>query len=205
MLALQAVWVGVWAAAAAGVYLHYHNQPADATTPDLHSHHLHTGTTTTSSSSSVSYSNNIPSSVVFLLLLSLYWGIQLVKSVLQCTVSGVVGSWWFQPVCTSAVRGALLRSTTTSFGSLCFGSLLVAIVHTIREMMAAIRNRRRDQRTRNVASDCALCVVDKLLQWLESLLVYFNKYAFCYVAAYGLPFIESGRRVSDLFYKRLVS
>jgi hypothetical protein len=32
---------------------------------------------------------------------------------------------------------------------------------------------------------------------------YFNKYAYCYVAAYGLGFVESAKKVTQLFTDRL--
>ncbi len=33
----------------------------------------------------------------FLLLVSFFWTLQVVGGVLNCTVAGVVGSWWFVP------------------------------------------------------------------------------------------------------------
>jgi hypothetical protein len=47
-----------------------------------------------------------------------------------------------------------------------------------------------------------LFLVDQLLLLIESALMYFNKYAFCYVAAYGDSFMASGEKVVRLFTRR---
>jgi len=75
--------------------------------------------------------------VAFLFLLSFYWTHQVMKNVVRVSVSGVVGTWWFSPaeaasICSDAVCHSLIRSTTYSFGSICFGSLIVAILHMLR-------------------------------------------------------------------------
>jgi len=82
--------------------------------------------------------------VVFLLLLSYYWTYQVLKNIVHVTVSGTVGTWWFVPsdaasCCSHAVRDSYLRSVTTSFGSICFGSLLVAIIQAMKQMVRRLR------------------------------------------------------------------
>ena len=67
--------------------------------------------------------------VVFLFLVSFYWSHQVIKNTVHCTVAGTVGTWWFAPheassCCSSAIRDSWIRSVTTSFGSICFGSLI---------------------------------------------------------------------------------
>lgn len=67
--------------------------------------------------------------VVFLFLVSFYWSHQVIKNTVHCAVAGTVGTWWFAPheassCCSSAVRDSWIRSVTTSFGSICFGSLI---------------------------------------------------------------------------------
>ena len=81
--------------------------------------------------------------VVLLFMLSFYWTHQVMKNVVKVSVSGVVGTWWFSPgeaasLCSDAVRHSLIRSTTFSFGSICFGSLIVAILHMLRNFSAFI-------------------------------------------------------------------
>lgn len=67
----------------------------------------------------------------FFLLLALFWGQQVVQNILTCTTAGVVATWWYRERSEGSVTGSLYRSMTTSFGSICFGSLLVAILQTL--------------------------------------------------------------------------
>jgi hypothetical protein len=141
---------------------------------------------------------------MFLMFLSLYWGIQVIKAVVQTTVAGTLACWWFQPKREAPVRGSLFRALTSSFGSICLGSLIVALIQALREVLQGMRRQamRGDGRNRNAWTACFLAVLDTLLDWVEQAVQYFNKYAYCYVAAYGLGFVQSGRLVTSLFYTR---
>lgn len=69
---------------------------------------------------------------LFFMLISVYWGQQVLQNILTCTTSGVVASWWYQPNTKKVTAGALYRSLTSSFGSICFGSLIVAVLQALR-------------------------------------------------------------------------
>jgi hypothetical protein len=66
-----------------------------------------------------------------------YWISEVIKNIIHVTISGVYGSWYF---CSNkpggfpkgATRGAFKRAMTYSFGSISFGSLLVAIIQFLR-------------------------------------------------------------------------
>jgi hypothetical protein len=65
-----------------------------------------------------------------LLLISFYWTNMVIKNIVRVTVASAIGTWWFTPgeiqtCCSSAVGRPLLQSFTTSFGSICMGSLVV--------------------------------------------------------------------------------
>jgi len=139
----------------------------------------------------------------FALAFSLYWAVEVNKNVLQVTVSGATATWFFQPDRVAAVRGSLFRALTTSFGSICFGSLLVAFVQTFRDAVNLVRNKlNANARQRNIMTAVLLCILDQLLAWLEALVRYFNRYAFVYCAAWGKSYLESGRSVCQLFERR---
>eukprot|EP00804_Cyclotella_cryptica_P030708 CCRYP_009124-RB/>CCRYP_009124-RB protein AED:0.05 eAED:0.05 QI:233/1/1/1/1/1/4/588/512 len=135
--------------------------------------------------------------VGFLFLLSLYWTHQVVKNVLRSTVSGVVGTFWFDPTeassfCSSAVGHSFIRSTTYSLGSICFGSLIVALLHMLHKSL------HRAQRTGGILR----CIVHCILAYIEALVQYFNKWAYIYVGLYGYSYIDAGKRVANLFKTR---
>ena len=85
----------------------------------------------------------------------------------------MVGNWWFEPseancCCSSALNNSFLRAITTSFGSICFGSLLVAILDALRLLAQTARN----------ADDGGIgaCIAECILNCLARLLEYFNKW-----------------------------
>ena len=85
--------------------------------------------------------------------------------------SGVVATWWIVPedassCCSSAIWDSLKRTLTTSFGSICFGSLLVAIIQALR----ALANTARSQ-----DDGILLCLAECILACIAGLIEYFNK------------------------------
>lgn len=108
--------------------------------------------------------------VTFLLLLSFYWTSSVIRNTVHVTVAGVVGTWWFVPTeaasfCSSAVRESYVRSMTTSFGSICMGSLLVAIVEALEK---TVKNQREER------DGLILCLAQCLLACLRDVIEYFN-------------------------------
>jgi len=136
--------------------------------------------------------------ILFVLFLSLFFTQQVLESCVHVTVAGTVGTWWVAPnesgCCSRGVCNSFIRTITTSFGSICFGSLLVAILQALRAVASTAR----------ASDDCALiaCVAECILGCLQSILEYFNKWAFIYVGVYGFNYIESGKSVMQLFASR---
>jgi len=130
---------------------------------------------------------------VFLLVFSFYWTVQVIRNLLHATVAGVVGSWFFysdDAMSPSPTWNSFKRAATTSLGSIAFGSMLVAIIDTIKFIL--------DQMIRNT---CLRYVVDCLCTCIQDLLAYFNFYAYIFVALYGDSFCEAGKKVWDLVGK----
>eukprot|EP01084_Bolivina_argentea_P208146 354987_1 len=126
--------------------------------------------------------------VIFLLLVSFYWGVNVWRNVSHTTTCGVAATWYFNPgQLINPSRASFKRAMTTSFGSICFGSLLVALLQALRGML---RN--------SGCKGCLICI----LACIERLMRYFNAYAFAQVAIYGTNFWTSASRTVDLFMKR---
>mmetsp|Transcript_15057 Transcript_15057/g.31044 ORF Transcript_15057/g.31044 Transcript_15057/m.31044 type:complete len:516 (-) Transcript_15057:127-1674(-) len=136
--------------------------------------------------------------LLFCFFLSFYWTSQIITNVVHVTTAGTVGTWWFHPeeasgCCSRAVRESYGRSLTSSFGSICFGSLLVAIVQTLKEMAHHAQS----------GDDSILrCVAICILGCIESLIEYFNKWAFVFVGIHGFSFMEAGKNAMTLFRTR---
>jgi hypothetical protein len=86
------------------------------------------------------------------------------------------------------------RATTHSFGSICFGSLLVAIVQALRALEHYTRE--------NDEMSALQCIIQCMLGCIESIIEYMNKWAYVYVGLYGFSYIEAGRNVIQLFQQR---
>jgi hypothetical protein len=150
--------------------------------------------------------NSMTGIAFFLFTLSLYWGIQVCRNIVSSTVAGTIACWWFTPHRSKIVAGSLFRAFTSSFGTICFGSLLISIVQTLKSMVESARrgasNGREGYGPRSVFSAVVFWVTDCLISILERILVYVNRYALVYSAAYGSNFATSGARVWDLFTER---
>ena len=133
--------------------------------------------------------------VVLLLLLSLYWNLEVFKNLCHCTVCGVASAWYFSPappadsaqVTSPLTRQALKRACTTSLGSVVLGSLIVSVIQALR---ATVRQMARYKNSHQ----CVTCVVDCLLSILERWISFFNKYAYAHVSIYGESFVASAKR-----------
>ena len=73
----------------------------------------------------------------------------------------------------------------------------MAIIKTLRAMA---KNAERDQGNRG--GGFLACIAQCILSCLESILQYFNKWAFVYVGLYGYPYLEAGKNVVTLFKHR---
>jgi hypothetical protein len=134
-------------------------------------------TTTTCDDSGCETHSNLGMWVFWLFLLSLYWTTQVIKNMLHTTVAGVVGTWWFAPsdaasCCSKALLDSLFRTSTYSLGSICFGSLVVALVQVLQFMIHMARS--QGQRRNNLC----LCLLECLVSRIEQLIQYVNKWAF---------------------------
>ena len=143
--------------------------------------------------------NEINGGITFLFFVSLYWTAQVVTNVVHVTVAGTVGTWWLHPVeangcCSRGVRSSYWRSITTSFGSICLGSLIVALIQATREIVRSLRD--------DGEGGLLFCIADCLLSCIESLVEYFNKWAYVYVGLYGHSFMEASINVVQLFKSR---
>jgi hypothetical protein len=142
--------------------------------------------------------NDINGGMVFLFLVSYFWTAQVIKNVVHTTVAGTVGTFWFTPreangCCSRGVRDSYVRSITTSFGSICLGSLIVALIQAAKEMIHSMRHQ---------GDSMMYCLAECLLGCIESLAQYFNQWAFVYVGLYGYTFMEAGKNVMQLFQSR---
>ena len=83
---------------------------------------------------------------------------------------------------------------TTSFGSICFGSLIVAIIQALKSLAQSARE--------NGDAGILACIAECILGCIQAIVEYFNKWAFIYVGLYGYSYMEAGKNVITLFRNR---
>merc|ERR1719335_1011915 len=76
------------------------------------------------------------------LVFSFYWTSEVISNTLHTTVSGVVGRWYFKAL--GGTSEALTRSLTKSFGSVCFGSFIMAAVRTLSFICECVKSAAED-------------------------------------------------------------
>ncbi|KDO70052.1 hypothetical protein CISIN_1g010892mg [Citrus sinensis] len=78
---------------------------------------------------------------------------------------------------------SLRYAVTTSLGSICYGSLFTAAIRTLRWEIRGIRSKIGN-------NECLLCCVDFLFHLVETLVRFFNKYAYVQVFIYFLKSVS---------------
>jgi hypothetical protein len=136
--------------------------------------------------------------MAFLMLLSYFWTHQVLSNTMHVTTAGVIGTWWFEPIeasafCSPSIKDSFVRSTTYSFGSICFGSLIVAVIQTLRHLQNQLRHSDDD------SMKLIGCIIQCILACIEDLIEYFNEWAYIYVGLYGYSYLDAGRNVIELF------
>lgn len=111
------------------------------------------------------------------LVFSYYWTSQVIKTIIHVTDSGVFATFYFlegTPNGTgpTPTLSSLKRACTTSIGSVCYGSLIIAILNTTRFILRSVA--RGDDGACGFIAACLEC----LLSWIEQLVEYFNHYAY---------------------------
>ncbi|RPD78068.1 DUF580-domain-containing protein [Lentinus tigrinus ALCF2SS1-7] len=138
---------------------------------------------------------------------SFLWTSQVIGNVALATLAGgPFGSWYYfgpreqglmpkHPTLTSFVR-----ASTLSLGSIAFGSLIVTLLELIRMLLNAARNSANAE-GHPVEACLALCA-ECFIGCIESLVQYFNRYAYIEIALYGKPYLSAAKDTWRLFKDR---
>lgn len=125
-----------------------------------------------------------------------YWITEVIKNIIHVTISGVYGSWYFcaqKPggFAKGATRGAFKRSVTYSFGSISFGSLLVAIIQCLRQACTIAQQNEAAQG--NIVGSILFCILQCFIGLLDWAVQFINEYAFSYIALYGKAYVPAAK------------
>lgn len=136
--------------------------------------------------------------LLLVLCVSLFWTGAVLCNTVHVIVSGMVFLVLFHGGREAAsmphkpLMKCLRYAVTTSFGSICYGSLFTAAIRTLRWEIRGFRSKIGN-------NECLLCCVDFLFHLVETLVRFFNKYAYVQIAIFGKNFNKSARDAWELF------
>jgi hypothetical protein len=125
-----------------------------------------------------------------------YWISEWIKNTIHVTVAGVYGSWYFcsgKPggMPTGATSGAFRRAMTYSFGSISFGSLIVALINMLRQACSIAQQ--NEAASGNMIGSIMFCCLGCFINLLDWAVTFFNRYAFSHIALYGKAYIPAAK------------
>ncbi|KAL8914559.1 MAG: hypothetical protein Q9171_000912 [Xanthocarpia ochracea] len=125
-----------------------------------------------------------------------YWISEWIKNTIHSVIAGVYGSWFFcagKPggMPSGATRGAFRRSMTYSFGSISFGSLVVALINMLRQAVSIAQQ--QEAQSGNIVASMAFCCLGCIIGLLNWAVQFINRYAFSHIALYGKAYIPAAK------------
>jgi len=145
--------------------------------------------------------------LVFYETFSFLWTSQVIGNVAIATLAGgPYGAWYyFGPselgeMPKHPTFSSFVRASTLSLGSIAFGSLIVALLDLLKLVLNTVQQSGADDGhpIQVCLAICASCFVG----FIESLVEYFNRYAYIEVALYGKAYIPAAKSTWRLFKDR---
>eukprot|EP00980_Cylindrotheca_fusiformis_P001217 scaffold328_cov130-Cylindrotheca_fusiformis.AAC.31 len=139
--------------------------------------------------------------------ISYYWTIHVLMNIVQVTVAGLIGKWWYTPdgdisKRLSDLNASFFRSAFYGIGSICYGSLFVGPVRLLRQLSAFFRPNEGGTSSLLCLHQCLFCIQSCVTSCVDTLSDRYSPWAFTYVGLYGYGLVEGGQNASDLFEKR---
>ncbi|KAF1796272.1 plasma-membrane choline transporter-domain-containing protein [Mucor lusitanicus] len=143
-------------------------------------------------------SNSKLNAAMVFLVFSFYWTTQVIAYVTHVTLAGVFATVYFlNNQIAHPIWGSAKRALTTSFGSICFGGLLIAVINTVRYFLQVARSG-----SDNELLSFVLCILECFVACIQGMFEWFNQYAFSGVAIYGQGFVPSAKRTWSMIQDR---
>lgn len=127
-----------------------------------------------------------------------YYISEVIRTVIHCVISGIFGSWYYmsksdQGMPRRPALGSFKRAMTRSFGSICFGSLLAALMDLLRAILKMLRKNVTSKSSSRFVLQIVFSVLDWIIGCVEWVAEYFNRYAYSFVSLYGKSYLRSAK------------
>ncbi|KAG0079856.1 putative choline transporter, neither null mutation nor overexpression affects choline transport [Podila epicladia] len=118
-----------------------------------------------------------------------YWTSQVITNIVYATVAGVAAIHYLpsKTLSDTSFKSFLKSVCTTSLGSICYGSLIIAPVQIVRSASNRLRTSEDD------VDVCCVSFLDAIIGCVRGFNTSINKYAFYDVAIYGKPFYPAAK------------
>jgi len=136
-----------------------------------------------------------------------FWIVAFLSAVYQHVVAGSVAGWYFSRdvMSSNKVRetafSSLLHAVTYSFGSLAFGSLVLAFVRFLNFLLGLTKK----QNYKNRLMVCLISFLQCLVSCIEGMVQYINKFAYIHIAMHGYSFCTAARECFELVSRNFFS
>ncbi|ORX85667.1 DUF580-domain-containing protein [Anaeromyces robustus] len=140
--------------------------------------------------------------VYVFLVFSFFFSSQVINNTVHVIISGVFATYYFRGVVEPGTNNieidvrnptikSFKRAITTSFGSICFGSLIIAVIQTLEFLARQTKNEAAENE--NYILCIIACCVECILSCIGDMVEYFNVYAFTEVAIYGKSYCQAAK------------
>jgi len=140
------------------------------------------------------YSENSKYAFLYMLF-SWFWTSEFIVAFGQLSIALAITSWYFTRDKSLIGSGTVFWAMRTTFfchmGTAAFGSLTIAIVKTIRAIIAYLQKQAQQQK--NKLMEYVMCVCQCCMWCLEKCMKFLNKNAYIITAIYGYSFMKSAR------------
>ncbi|XP_044488424.1 protein PNS1 isoform X2 [Mangifera indica] len=136
----------------------------------------------------------VPPLIIIALVLSLAWTTEVMRNVVNLTVSRVIALYYLRGMQPST-QFCFQRALTKNLGSACLGSLFVPAIEALRIVARGLNVLEGED---EFMFSCAHCC----LRVMESIFRYGNGWAYVQVAAYGKGFVKASQDTWGLFERQ---
>jgi len=127
----------------------------------------------------------------FVCVLLMVWGGLTAYNFCHVTYCGVFGRWYCNKMGSNPLTASFKVAATTSFGSICLGSFIIA---AIKALEAMVRQMRQDMQSEGNIVGCVLmAILECLISCIGDIMEYFSEWAYVQVACRGVSFCTAVR------------
>jgi len=140
------------------------------------------------------------------MLFTWFWTSQFIIAAGQLVVAMSVATWYFTRDKKTVGNGTFIKSMKKAMwyhlGTAAFGSLIIAIIKTIRVIISYLQHKFR--KSKNVAIKAILCALQCYMWCVEKCMKFLNKNAYIQTAIFGYSFCKAARKAFFLILRNIL-